>query len=273
MRKKKIITVLIWCVVLIGVLLAVYFLSPEIKQTVDFKIAVWRIEHKLEDKYGIDFEVLENSIAEGNKLFFYPVRYPKADAKYSFMATFEAKGEKHLIVGIVDKRINIISDSYAHYLYKDEMLQALTDAVSEVIPVEKILAVCSMDPTDVVTLSEDVHSFETFMEGTKTYEPLYLLIDESCSEEELDLVKTTLEDKDFPFSVLITTATTEEISILRENNIRCLFESYEQAMGLIDSFSTWIDNLEEHGEYYLWYQDEDTLYNADELDEIIKDVE
>lgn len=272
MRKKKIIIVLALCAVLIGVLLAVYFLSPEVKQAVDYKIATWRIEHKLEDKYDVEFEVLENSIAEGNELPFYPVRYPKADAKYSFMATFEAKGEKHLIVGIVDKKINIISDSYAHYLYKDEMLQALTDAVSEVIPVEKILAVCNMDPKEVVTLSEDTDSFEAFMEGTKTYEPLYMLIDEDCSEEQLALVKATLEEQHFPFSVLITTNNAKDISALRDNNIRCLFESYPDFLGLV-SDNYWLENLEENGEYYLWYADEDVLYNADQYDQIIKDVE
>lgn len=272
MRKKKIIIVLAWCAVLIGVLLAVYFLSPEVKQAVDCKIATWRIEHKLEDKYGIQFEISEKSISEGNELVFYPVRYPKVDVKYSFVATFEEDGDEHLIVGIVDKKMNIIADSYAHYLYKDEMLQALSDTVSEVIPSEKILAICSMNPSEVVTLSEDTDSFEAFMEGTKTYEPLYLLIDEDCSEEQLALVKATLEEQDFPFSVLITTNNAKDISALRDNNIRCLFESYPDFFGVV-SDNYWLENLEENGEYYLWYADEDVLYNADQYDQIIKDVE
>lgn len=273
MRKKKIITLLIWCVVLVGVLFAVYFLSPDVKQTVDLKIATWRIEHKLEDKYGIEFEISKKGIVEGNEIWSYPVRYPKVDVRYTFRAYFKENGIEYPIYGIVDEEMNIIADSYAHYLYKDEMLQALTDTVSETVPVDMILAVSFMDFKEVLTLSKDTDSFEAFVEGTKTYEPLYLLVDESCSEEQRALVKETLEDKDFPFTVLITTAKADEIKVLRENNIRCFHEECEQAMELIDDFWSWLDNLEEYGEYYLWYEDEDVLYNADQYDKIIKRVE
>ena len=273
MKKKNIFITMIICTMLICIFFATYFLNPKVKQTVDFKIATWRIEHKLEDKYGIEFEISEKNIVEGNEIWLYPVRYPEADVRYTFRAYFKENGIEYPIYGIVDKKMNIIADSYAHYLYMDEMLQALTDTVSETIPVDMILAVSFMDPGEVLTLSKDTDSFEVFMEGTKTYEPLYLLIDESCSEEQCALVKKTLEDKDFPFTVLVTTAKAEEIKVLRENNIRCFHEECEQAMELIDNFWFWLDNLEDYGEYYLWYMDEEILYNSDQYDQIIKGVD
>lgn len=262
-----------WCAILIGACIALYFYNPEVKQAVDFKIAAWRIEHKLQDKYEVEFEVLENWIEEGNGLPLDTIMYPEMEAKYTFIANFEVDGDKHQIAGFVDEDMEIIADSYAHYIYKDEVLQALTDAVSEVVPMEKIFAVCCMDPRRVITLSEDAESLEAFMKGTKTYESLYLLVDENCFEEKLASIRLTLTQKEFPFSVLLAPVTAEDIGILRENNIKCFVENYEMCWELFDYFSVWWEITEDRGEYYLWYQNEENQSNAAKYDAIIKDVE
>lgn len=281
--KKTIVTIVVWCAILLGTGAAIYFLNPEVKKNVGYTIVSHKIEKKLEAKYGIPFEVKTKWIGEGNQLFFYPVRYPKQEAAYSFLAIFQkdaSENESYIIAGIVDYETNILADSYAYYLYEDDMLRALLDTVSEVIPSENILAVNFMNPRQVITLSEDADSWETFFEHTQTYEPMCLLINENCSSEQIQAVKSALTEAKFPFSVLISKISAEEMYVLRENNIKSLLNEYGEVITLMDELyketkyvNHWIDNLEEYGEYYLWYENEENLYNADAFDKIIRDVE
>lgn len=264
---------LAWVAILLAACIALYFYDPEIKREVDYKIASWRIEHKLEEKYGIEFDVFEKTIEEGNSLRSEMLAEPDREVKYTFRGKFGAEGDEEYIAGIVDRNMEILADSYSHYVYKDEVLKFLTDSVSDVISEEEIYAACGMFPWYAITFAGDTDSFDTFIKGTKTYEPLYLLIDENRFEEKLDAIRLELSNNDFPFSVLIAPVASDEMKILREHNFRCFYENNDECKSAFESmhFSTWWDITEDRGKYYLWYQNKDNPSLLDMYDAIIKD--
>ena len=264
---------LAWVAILLAACIALYFYDPEIKREVDYKIASWRIEHKLEEKYGIEFDVFEKTIEEGNSLRSEMLAEPDREVKYTFRGKFGAEGDEEYIAGIVDGNMEILADSYSHYVYKDEVLKFLTDSVSDVISEEEIYAACGMFPWYAITLAEDTDSFDTFIKGTKTYEPLYLLIDENRFEEKLDAIRLELSNDEFPFSVLIAPVAADEMKIIREHNFRCFYKKNDECKSAFERmhFSTWWDITEDRGKYYLWYQNKDNPSLMDMYDAIIKD--
>ena len=137
-------------ILVLGVLIGIFFCVPENRHKFKCWIIANKIEKQLEKKYGMEFDVLEESIESENAEEIYasfgrPQYFEKYGVKYFFMAEYgeekEDLGEtyRERIRGIVNSDIEIISDSYTYFLYEKELVDTLTDLLKDTINCEYVV--------------------------------------------------------------------------------------------------------------------------------------
>lgn len=277
-------------ILVLGVLIGIFFCVPENRHKFKCWIIANKIEKQLEKKYGMEFDVLEESIESENAEEIYasfgrPQYFEEYGVKYFFMAEYgeekEDLGEtyRERIRGIVNSDIEIISDSYTYFLYEKELVDTLTELLKDTINCEYVV-ISGMREFCVLTHSKHAGTFEDFYINTPTYDVLHLFVEEGCTDLEIQAVCDKLTEEKFPFTVLIHRDMDgdEEINALKESGALNIWDEdklYKPIEELGRYFQGWRHDLEYiHDGAYLWYEAlGGGTVNGNIIDQIIKNID
>ena len=130
MKHKKIIISFIILFILVISAIGIYHI-PEINEWINRCIRMHAIENRLNKKYDDDFTVI---LFDNENHFFHSENEDlNSKVEYTFFASTGSDDNEYNFIGVADKDLNIIADSYTIYLYNQELTDYLTDMVKAYI--------------------------------------------------------------------------------------------------------------------------------------------